>query len=262
MKHVARLAIVLAAPFLLLGCLLTPGKFTSSLDIARDGKFAFKYQGEIILLTNKSVMDQMGSEPEFKASCQDDEGADRECSEAEVAEQRRAYDEEQAARKQREAKESAEMATVMGGIDPNNEATMDEFAARLQREAGWKKVVHRGGGVFDVDYEIAGNLDRDFLFPIFPRFDFIVPIVTVTRRDDNAILVRAPALGSSGGASGASGPMSGGGSKAEGVFTLTTGAAVSTNNSEEGPVSEGGKQRIEWRVTPLNRTAPEALLRL
>ena len=50
-------------------------------------------------------------------------------------------------------------------------------------------------------------------------------------------------------------------SRSEGVFTLVTDAEVATNNSEEGPASDGGKQRIEWRITPLNRTAPEALLR-
>ena len=36
-----------AVPLLLLGCLLTPGKFTSSLEIARDGSFTFKYQASL-----------------------------------------------------------------------------------------------------------------------------------------------------------------------------------------------------------------------
>lgn len=263
MERICKLGFALAAPFLLLGCLLTPGKFVSSLDVARNGPFTFRYTGEIVLLTNKSLLDEMAPELTFSPRCQDEEGAERECSADEIAEQRRTFDEEQAARKQREAEERAQTAAVLGGLDPGNEATMDEFAARLQREEGWKKVTHRGGGIFDVDYEISGALDRDFVFPVFPRFDFIVPFVVVTRRDDGAVLVRGPGLGESGSAA-ASSPAAGMGgkmSRSEGIFTLVTDASVATNNSEEGPVGEGGRRRIEWRITPLNRTAPEALLR-
>ena len=45
-----RLAALLAAPLLLASCLLSPGKFVSSLDIRKDRSFTFAYQGEIILL--------------------------------------------------------------------------------------------------------------------------------------------------------------------------------------------------------------------
>ena len=44
----ARLALALAAPFLLASCLLSPGKFTSTLDIRKDRSFTFTYVGEII----------------------------------------------------------------------------------------------------------------------------------------------------------------------------------------------------------------------
>lgn len=262
MTRAFKLAFAIAAPLLLLGCLLTPGKFTSSLDVAKNGTFTFRYKGEIILLTNKSFLGE-AAEPEFTPECRDEDSNQRECTPEEVAEQRLTFDEERRTREEREAKDRAEMAAALGGLDPGNEATMDEFAARLQREAGWKSVTHRGGGIFDVDYEISGGLDRDFVFPVFPRFDFIAPFVVVTRRDDGALLVRAPGLGASGsgGAASAPGNMGTGMSKAEGVFTVTTDAAIATNNSEEGPVGQGGKQRIEWRITPLNRTAPEALLR-
>ena len=37
----ARFAFILAAPLLLASCLLTPGKFTSTLDINRDRSFTF-----------------------------------------------------------------------------------------------------------------------------------------------------------------------------------------------------------------------------
>lgn len=263
MGRMFRLGICLAAPLLLLGCLLTPGKFASSLDVAKDGAFTFRYTGEIVLLTSKSVVGDLAYEPTFSPECEDDEGLERECGPEEIAGQRREFDEEKVQRDQREASERAQVAAALGGLDPGNEATMDEFAARLQREVGWKSVTHRGGGVFDVDYEMSGSLDRDFLFPIFPRFDFLVPFVVVTRRDDGALLVRAPGLGESGSAAAANpmGGMGGNASKAEGIFTLVTDAQIATNNSEEGAASEAGRQRIEWRITPLNRTAPEALLR-
>jgi hypothetical protein len=45
---VARLALALAAPFLLVSCFLSPGKFVSTLDIRKDRSFTFTYVGEII----------------------------------------------------------------------------------------------------------------------------------------------------------------------------------------------------------------------
>lgn len=45
---VARLALALAAPFLLASCFLSPGKFVSTLDIRKDRSFTFTYVGEII----------------------------------------------------------------------------------------------------------------------------------------------------------------------------------------------------------------------
>jgi hypothetical protein len=256
--------VVAAAPLLLLGCLLTPGKFVSSLDIANDGSFTFRYQGELILVTSQSVMKDLAAANPFTPECTDEAGDSRECTAEETAEQRKTYDDAQDEAKAKEAEEGAKMAALLGGIDPSNEATMTEFAVRLQREAGWKTVTHRGGGIFDVDYEMSGKLDRDFVFPIFPKFDFIVPAVIITRRDDNAILVRAPGFGDAASATASTGGMgpAGGASRAEGVFSLRTNAAIATNNSEEGAVTDGGRQTLEWRITPINRTAPEALLRL
>ena len=111
-------------------------------------------------------------------------------------------------------------------------------------------------GIFDVDYEMSGKLDRDFIFPVFPRFNFIVPAVMITRRDDKAVLVRAPGFDSSSAASGPGGlsPMTGNPSKAEGVFTLRTDAEILTN-SEEGPSSKGAG-RPSGKVTR-DRTAPK-----
>ena len=50
----ARLALTLAAPLLLASCLLSPGKFVSSLDIRKDRSFTFTYQGEVIAAEMKT----------------------------------------------------------------------------------------------------------------------------------------------------------------------------------------------------------------
>ena len=42
-----RIALALAAPLLLMGCLLSPGTFTARLTINADRSFAFAYQGEV-----------------------------------------------------------------------------------------------------------------------------------------------------------------------------------------------------------------------
>lgn len=48
--RIGRLVLALAAPFLLASCLLTPGRFTSTLDIRKDRSFTFTYAGDAILL--------------------------------------------------------------------------------------------------------------------------------------------------------------------------------------------------------------------
>lgn len=47
-RRAVALLIALAVPMLLTGCLLTPGKFTSTLDVRADRSFTFTYVGEVI----------------------------------------------------------------------------------------------------------------------------------------------------------------------------------------------------------------------
>jgi hypothetical protein len=51
----ARLALALAAPFLLASCFLSPGRFVSTLDIRKDRSFTFTYVGEIISADPKAT---------------------------------------------------------------------------------------------------------------------------------------------------------------------------------------------------------------
>ena len=46
---IARFALALAAPFLLVSCILSPGKFVSTLDIHKDRSFTFTYVGEVVV---------------------------------------------------------------------------------------------------------------------------------------------------------------------------------------------------------------------
>ena len=68
--RIARLVTILAAPLLLVSCLLTPGKFVSTLDIRSDRSFTFTYAGEAILTDpeqNVSISPEPGGEGDDSA---------------------------------------------------------------------------------------------------------------------------------------------------------------------------------------------------
>ena len=43
-------ALVAAASLLLSGCFVSPGSFTSAIDLRKDGRFSYSYSGEIYLI--------------------------------------------------------------------------------------------------------------------------------------------------------------------------------------------------------------------
>ena len=70
------IAVAVAAPFSLSGCLILPGEFTSEMTVLRSGDFSFSYKGQIQLiglanLLNSGMMDESGK-AEFKATCYDE----------------------------------------------------------------------------------------------------------------------------------------------------------------------------------------------
>ena len=78
-----RLLIVLCAPLLLTGCLLSPGRFVSELRLLDNDRFAFTYEGEIEMLAlSKLAKMAEGEEQVFEAECYDDEWDIRECTSA------------------------------------------------------------------------------------------------------------------------------------------------------------------------------------
>ena len=84
----------------------------------------------------------------------------------------------------------------LGGLDPSDPKAADAFAERLSRQAGWKSVINRGDGRFEVEYAVSGRLDHDFSFPMIERMPAVVPFVTMIRRADGSVRIDAPAFAS------------------------------------------------------------------
>jgi hypothetical protein len=210
--------LALAAPLLLAGCLLTPGKFTSKLVLNADRSFTYSYTGEVYALDQS--MPSAGS---------DDKPAD-------------------AAKKKAEA-------------ETKNRAIADA----LSKEAGYRSVRYLGDGKFTIDYQTSGQLTHNFIYPFNLDAQAIVPFVAVELRANGTVRVKAPgfaneakdqtaALGGMGG--------DGGSDKLDGIFVLETDAEIVSQNNEDGPQPAGARKTISWKVSPLTRDAPTAVLRL
>lgn len=274
MHHWKRTLLALAAPLLLTGCLWGPGKFTSALDLRKDGSFTLDYRGEIVLAMPEESKGAPWSDgmarcfkdgrTEISSGGSDDET--RPCTAGELAKLRADYARDVAAKAAAKTKENAEAAKLFGlpGLDDDSARA---FAAKLTKYAGWRSVAYRGKGVFDVDYHFAGRATQDFLFPALPDNALIIPFIAIRRRTDGAVLVTAPAMtgkgGLFGGPDGSGGsPMEGPAPRAEGRLTITTDGEVLTNNSEDGPQRISAGQQLHWDVTPSSAKVPETLVRL
>jgi hypothetical protein len=256
MHHWTKRLFTIVAPLLLTGCLWGPGKFNSNLTLQRNGGFTLDYRGEIVL----QLPSDESSDPwtDGKAKCLE-AGKDRPCTKAEIAEQKAASD--------KKRKDAAEMAKVFGlpGIDDESNHI---FAARLMKYQGWRSATYRGRGVFDVDYHFEGRATQDFLFPMLPDNDLIIPFIAIRRRADGSVLVTAPAMTGGSGplaarAGAAAGEMKGGPvSKAQGRFTVITDGEILTNNSEDGAAPHPLGRQVHWDVGPGSSKIPETLIRL
>jgi hypothetical protein len=307
-----KLLAAVAAILLVAACLFSPGKFDARMSVMKDGSFTYHYVGEIQMITGQSMMgavsEREAAEEQFDAAgqlCTGEEGSEqaapppgslsvvlptasaassaanadadipeyRDCTAAELEVKRREWESGRAERRAAKDRENAAMKAMFGGIDPNDPATMAEFARRLQGQGGWKKVVFKGNGLFDVDYEIAGRLDHDFVFPLFPNMDIIIPFVQAAQSGARKVRVSAPAFVRPGNgiggtqAMGAAAMMGKTGNdwpfkSPEGSFTLTTDGSILTNNTHDGPVAQGALKVLTWKVTPLDTQKPEALIQL
>ncbi len=269
---------------MLTGCMLMPGRFTSDIALRKDGTFSFAYKGEIYLLAlskmaaDRRKQDEAGDAAFEPATCYNDEtGDERECSRDEIAKQKKAWEDDLAAGKaaaeEKKKSDEAMAKAMLGGIDPSDPRAAQEFADRLRRQTGWKSVIDKGDGRFEVEYAITGRLDHDFTFPTIEKFPMVTPFVTLIRRADGSVRVEAPAFSTNAAAS----PLMGmaaaasdgkdGKSTAEGiptldgVLTLVTDGAILANNTDEGPMAVPGGSKLEWKVNARTVAAPTALIR-
>jgi len=237
---VARILAALVAPLLLWGCVISPGKFVSTMTINADRSFAFAYKGEFILIAPPQP------KPETPGSPTD--GATRPDPAPEPVDE--------------------------AGVDARNRA----LAAAFAKEVGYRSIVYRGKGKFDVDYAISGTLTHGFSFPFNPDAQALFPFVMVELRQGGVVRVKAPAFAN------AQGNMLPGGSAAmmgtgigtgmgagqgsdavkflDGLFTLDTDAEIVSQNNEDGAKQDGARRSIVWRATPAARDAPMAVLKL
>ena len=277
-----RLVFAALASLLLTGCWLAPGNFTSELALMKDGSFSYSYNGEIQML-GLSKLAQMGSksDDEFSPeSCLDDEYEIRECTSEEIAEQRAEWDEEAAERRAKREKEAEQAKLLMGGIDPTSPEAADEFVELLSRQKGWTKVVHRGDGIFDVEFETTGTLTHDFMFPFIEGMPYGNAFVTIALRKDDTMRVNAPGFAAQGSGNPLSGMMGGSLGSAmlaskltedgetpafvelDGIFTIVTDGEILANNTNEGPTTRGSARVLSWEISPRTEQAPMALIAL
>lgn len=240
-RRLAMGALALSLALLVAACILSPGKFTSTLDLKKDRSFRFVYQGELYFLSASDLA---------KKSKDGKEKAD----------------------------EARQMSTMMGGMDMDDPKVAAEFAHSLERQAGWRKVTYMGKGLFDVDYEISGTLTHDFTFPVIEGFPMANPFVRIILRQDGSARVDAPGF-SSGASGGPLKAMANMGAmekakdakqeapefpKMDGTFTLTTDGDILTNNTADGPaqVMNGAARQLFWPVNDRTAQEPTALIRL
>jgi hypothetical protein len=208
---------------------------------------------------------------------EDEDFEERDCTETEVAEQKKEWDEQQE-RKKKEKEQSKKMfAMLLGGVDPEDPKTIERFTKEVERLAAWNKVEHIGNGVFKIDYSTKGQLADDFAFPVIPRYALGNPMIHISRWDNGRVRIEAPTFHNDPDMSmlalmGAGGmmPGMGMGGKAKnveplavkGIFTIRTDASIMANNTEEGAAEVGGLQVLSWEIGPRTFGPPMALLKL
>lgn len=274
-----RAALLAASALALSGCLLSPGKFSSELQLMKDGNFSYSYDGEIQMLGLSKLAELGNSADEtFTASCWDDETfEDRDCTAEEEAEQRKEWEANAAERAESKKREAEEMKALFGGIDPTNPEAASEFADRLERQRGWSNVTHLGDGLYDVEFRVSGKLSHDFAFPTIEKLPFANMFVTVVLRDEAQVRIDAPGFAAGGGEAPMQGMMTGmaglanlgenkeGGTPArivlpDGTFTIVTDGRILANNTDEGPASHASGQMLRWTINQRTQQAPTALI--
>lgn len=287
-KRLWRAALPALACLALTGCFLQPGKFDSTLDLRKDGTFTFTYKGQIYMLALSKLAEEAAkadANSEFVPQpCLDDDLNEHSCSAAELAEQKRTWEEAKQQKLQQDQQNRETMRAMLGGIDPADPQAAKQLAERMQRQAGWRSVNYLGDGLFEVDFAVTSKLTHDFAFPTleqFPMNDFFVMIV---RRQDGTVRIEAPGYSPQGAGNpmaalmaGMTGGLATGGPGAgsdeaeakiprlpeiDGTFRIVTDGQILANNTDEGPHAAAGGQVLQWAVNKRTQAAPMALVKL
>ncbi|AMK24914.1 MULTISPECIES: hypothetical protein [unclassified Sphingobium] len=247
-----RAATALAACLLLSACLVTPGKFESTLDIRADRSFSFTYKGEILATDMGKGLGSMpsGDDPIDDAAPKEQQSTLRTALQP---------------KEQGKAEERFDGPDSKSGNDKSDEQQMQAIAAALSKEKGFRSARYMGNHKFEIDYAISGKLTHAFLFPFNSDAQIVLPFVAVELRGEDRARMKAP--GYSNGYDKSQNPMGGSSSgedaaKAlDGTFTLTTNTEIVSQNQEDGAQNVPQGKRIVWKVTPLTSEAPAATLR-
>jgi hypothetical protein len=238
-----RFAFVAAASLVLSSCILSPGRFVSTLHIGKDRSFTFTYAGEVILLDPAAAMQQGMEEGLASAAPSSDEGASGEDDALANA-----------------AGEPAPATPVAPAAETAQQVAEGKaIAEALSKEVGYRSVEYLGKNKFRVDYVMTGRLDRSFVYPINLDAKSIIPWIAVEVRTDRTARVKAMAFGEEESMGGPSKPDSQP-KERQGTFTFTTDAELVMQNNEEGMAPAPGK-KVVWRVTPTSKTVPTAVVR-
>jgi len=246
--RITRLALVLLAPLMLVGCLLAPGKFTSTLTINADRTFTYSYQGEVYAFDLNEAMKDMPS------------GGDDDTKKTDgVSLQKIGFD-KSGQKSGKGEKNNKDDAKTQAAADAKNR----EMAATLSKEAGFRKVTYVGDNKFVIDYQISGKLDHTYLFPYNLDAGIIIPFVAVEIRANGTARVKAPGFAndskySAGGLRGSDASKAS--AKLDGTFILDTDAEIVSQNNEDGVKVVNGRKTVTWKATPLSNTAPMAVVR-
>lgn len=268
-------AAVLAAIVLVLaGCMLLPGKFTSSLDIRKDGTFTYAYTGDIYMLMLMSELSDVGGSSADKApftarACYGEDGDEKTCSAEELAMQKADWEDARERRAERRQREGESMKAAFGGINPSDPGAGEEIARRLRQQAGWKTVEYKGNGLFLVDFSITGTLDRDFAFPTIERMTTAMPFVQISRRQDGSVRIDAPGFAPAQPETpyaemtreASSGKLSQV-PTVEGRFTITTDGQMLENNAGDGAKANASGTSLSWPVSLTTTMPPSAIIKL
>lgn len=237
-ERVRALALAVVAPLILMGCVLVPGKFVSTLHIAADRSFAFTYQGEVIAIDLAGEMAKIGA----MGRAAGDADTDTDTDPGGISLDGIAFQDAEGADEQAKA-----------------DARFRAIADALRKEPGYRSVEYKGDGLFAIDYATRGSLTHGFVYPYNIDAEVIFPFVVIELRGRDQLRFKAPAFGET--------DTPGGGSemandRLDGSFTLTTDAEVVSQNSEDGVTREAATSRIVWKATPLSQDAPMAVLRV